>query len=180
MKFVLLACLVLAACSAPTAPTRADDLVSHQTITAPKTTLITTTAPTQPRPEPPPTFFTPTPAWQQAALTDVVARLATFALTTLREIPSATVIFWIDEHGGDGAHITGELRDPHQPRSDQLIPAPYKLPPGILHFPDKATFLHALETAVTYKAEVRLVGGSITCCLSKPVIAVTGRFEGDF
>jgi len=117
------------------------------------------------------------PAWQQDVLKKIVRGLTDEALRATRESPGAIVAFEIEAAGG-GSVIVGELRDPRRPRSGAAAYFHYLILPGALSFPDKATLLSALETAVPYKAEVRLRTGEVTCCLTKPAIAVTGRFEG--
>lgn len=119
------------------------------------------------------------PAWQQAVLSKIIAGLTDETLRADREIPGIVIRFEIEAARG-GSAIIGELRNPRQPRSEHALHLHYLLLPGALSFPDKATLLSALDTAVTYKAEVRLRSSEITCCLDKPAIAVTGRFEAAF
>ena len=125
------------------------------------------------------------PAWQQDVLNKIVAEITQTALTETRRHPGLVVYFELHAPTSSGSavsptHVAGELRDPRQRSTGQDLLLSYWLLPGSLSFPDKYTFLRALEHAVTYRAEVRLVGGEITCCLDKRAIAVTGRFEGDF
>jgi hypothetical protein len=132
-------------------------------------------APVPRTPAPTPTRVT-VPAWQQAILEKLIAGVTDQAVRQTRRYPGLVVRFEIEAAGG-GAVIEGELRDPHQPRSQIHVLMHYLLAPGALTFPDKATLLSALETAVTYQAEVRLRSGEVACCRTKPAIAVTGRFE---
>ena len=119
------------------------------------------------------------PAWQQAILQKIIAGLTDDALRQTRAFPGLVVKFEIEAARG-GSVIEGELRDPRQPRSQAQMHVHYLLVPGALTFADKSTLLSALETAVTYDAEVRLRSGEVACCRTKPTIAVTGRFEGLF
>lgn len=119
------------------------------------------------------------PAWQQAILQKIIAGVTDEAVRQTRAFPGLVVRFEIEAARG-GSVIEGELRNPHQPRSQEEVHMHYLLVPGALTFPDKATLLSALETAVTYNAEVRLRSGEVACCQTKPAIAVTGRFEGFF
>jgi hypothetical protein len=119
------------------------------------------------------------PAWQQKTLQKITAGLTDEALRYTRAAPGTVVRFEIEAVQG-GSVIEGELRDPRQPRSQEGVYLHYLLVPGALTFDDKATLLSALETAVTYNAEVRLRSGEVACCRTKRAIAVTGRFEGSF
>ena len=121
----------------------------------------------------------PVPAWQQAILQKIIAGLTDEALRQTRAAPGIVVKFEIEALQG-GSVIAGELRNPHQPRSQEEVHMHYLVVPRALTFADKATLLSALETAVTYNAEVRLRSGEVACCRTKPAIAVTGRFEGLF
>ena len=138
-----------------------------------------------PAPAPVPQVLEPprinVPAWQQATITKIIAGLTDMAIAETRKHPGAVVTFEI--HGPDaskGSSVFGELRDPRRSHSGIGLYLHYWLIDKALTFPDKATLLHAVETAVPYKAEVRLKSGDISCCLQKPAIAVTGRFEAEF
>ena len=138
-----------------------------------------------PEPAPAPQILEPprvmVPAWQQATLTKIIAGLTEMAITETRKHRGAVVMFEI--HGADpskGSSLVGELYDPRGSHSGMGLYLHYWLVDKALSFPDKATLLKAIETAVPYKAEVRLKSGDIACCLHKPPIAVTGRFEAEF
>ena len=138
--------------------------------------------PAEAPPAPAPAPATPTlpratvPAWQQAILQKIIAGVTDEAVRQTRAFPGLVLRFEIEAARG-GSVIEGELRDPRQPRSQEEVHMHYLLVPGALTFADKATLLSALETAVTYNAEVRLRSGEVACCRTKPTIAVTGRFE---
>ena len=123
------------------------------------------------------------PQWQQARLNQIIGEITKTALDETRRTPGLIVYFEIEALASAtriaSTHIAGELRG-GGPSSGYALMLRYTLIPGSLSFPNKATFLHALQAAVPYQAEVRLVGGDITCCPDKPAIAVTGRFEGDY
>lgn len=138
-----------------------------------------------PEPAPVPQILEPprvtVPAWQQAILTKIIAGLTETAIAETRKNPGAVVTFEI--HGADplkGSSLFGELHGPRRSHSGIGLYLHYWLVDKALSFPDKATLLKAIETAVPYKAEVRLKSGDIACCLQKPPIAVTGRFEAEF
>lgn len=137
-----------------------------------------------PAPAPVPPILEPpritVPAWQQAIVTRLVAGLTETAIEATKKNPGTVVTFELDGGPTGGSTVVGELRDPRQRQSGFNLYLHYFVIPGALSFPDKATLLRALQTAVTYKAEVRLRSGDIACCLEKRAIAVTGRFEAAF
>jgi len=183
--FVLLPLCV--GCQQMRLPTSPDPMTSGTTLDVAPLRLVVddarpadvTAAPTAPRPATPVQPGVTVPAWQQAILQKIIAGLTDEALRQTRAAPGILVKFEIEALQG-GSVIEGELRDPHQPRSQEAVYFHYSLIPGALTFADKATLLSALETAVTYSAEVRLRSGEVACCRTKPAIAVTGRFEGLF
>ncbi len=90
-------------------------------------------------------------------------------------------VYNFDIHNADstGSSVSGELKRPGHPRLYGVYVS-YDLISGAMNYTSSSQLLEAMKTAVYYKAEVRLLGHSITCCLDKPAIAVTGRIEGDF
>jgi len=162
-----IAMLVLGACSAlPSAPTPLP--ATTDSISQPINLLILDTL----RP-------ITVPAWQQNVMNMAVEEITDIALSGG---PGAKVYFEIVAPKLNGemspTHIAGELKRSGSGGATGYVSM--HLEAGALTFPDKYTLLYALEQAVTYKAEVRLVNGSINCCLQKPPIAVTGRFEGKY
>lgn len=188
-KLAVALVLFCAGCQQLQVPTSPNAVVADSTdVSLPRAVEETRQAgPVTPTPEPAPVprILEPprisVPAWQQATLTKIIAGLTETAVAETRKHKGTVVTFEI--HGADpsrGASLVGELYDPRGSHSGMGLYLHYWLVDKALSFPDKATLLHALETAVPYKAEVRLKSGEIACCLQKPAIAVTGRFEAEF